>query len=153
MERLPGRHNYLICFTFFMVFACTEIPEPEQLDHKNIAFDTANSTVNFCESFPLEWDSALIIHPYMRVESWDDLELENIDPLEERLEIMESIDWKHYLIFVKGSQVVAFSDIPRGYLDFRIMHGTSRPTFITREDCTLKFIDAEGFNTLIIPDI
>lgn len=152
MEGLPGPHKVLTFMLFIIVFACSERPEPEQLDYKNITFDTANYTVNFCKAFPLEWDSILVVHPYMRSESWSNLGLKNIDPIEEKLEIMESIDWKNYLVFIKNNQVIAFSDIPRGFIDFKIQQATS-PTFISKEDCTLKVFSKEtGHKSLTIPN-
>lgn len=133
------------------ILACSKKSKPHKLDYKEIETGASGNTVNFCESFSFDWDSVLLISPYMPAESWENLELKNLSLLRDELEAMESIDWMNSLVFIKGKEVTAYTQVPRGYADFKLAEPASNPVFLYRKNCVLKVSGEAGRLVLIVP--
>jgi hypothetical protein len=134
MVKLLG-HLKIIAFSTilgFIFLACSEnIPK---LDYHKIERD--GDSINLCEIHKASWDSILIIAPYSRKSLWENIE--NINSIREELNQMQSIDWRNYLILLKGQTAVGYMAIPRDYVDFDYKNESGRK-IIYKEKCKLDY--------------
>lgn len=141
--------HLLIGSSLLLAIGCSE--KPDRIALELLKVDSSKDYLDFCQSYSFDWDSILIVTPYSRFESLKDLNLRNFSTLKEELKIMESIDWKHYLLFIEGNgNLTAFAEIPRGYLDFEFEDQSSSPKYIYQFNCELKISNIGKFSTIWI---
>ena len=142
---------FVVLVSMYIGKGCSKEPRPEKIDHKKIDIRTSGKTVNFCKAVPFEWDSILVIRPYMQKEKWERFQLKNIDPIQDELAVMESVDWLNYLVFIKEQNVIAYAEVPRGYVDFKVDEPASSQPFINKKNCVLQVFKKFRNPVLIVP--
>ena len=115
---------------------CHEKPEKVGIDHLNWGQDE----INFCDAYPFEWDSILIILPYTRFSVLKSkLRLRNISPISEELKDMQYIDWKRYLLFIRGNRnVVAYAPMSSQYNFNFDLYKKPGFKFISHSNCIMN---------------
>ena len=124
----------------FVVFAISCSEKPRKIGIEDFINE---DKLNLC--LTPDWDSAIVVMPYMREEIWNKYgyRIVNLRTIKSELEVMESVDWKYFLVFIKDESVTSYIEVPIEILYINASDGFHLHPFIYRKDCEFIIKDTK----------
>lgn len=109
------------------------------------SFDNKFMLLDLCKIITVDWDSILVVPPYVDIKELDLINAIGINQIKSKVEMMSLADGAVHLIVIKDNYIVEYGEINRTLLDLlTVTEQNGKIKMLTKDDCNKFYINPKA---------